>query len=245
MFQVEVKTETLKELISVLSTLVDEAKFNINEDGINVKAVDPAHVAMVDLMLKNSAFEEYKASETELGIDINRLNDVLKLAKPAGLIAINHDEEKNRLILKVENITRRMSLVDTTGMSDPKVPNVPLPVKVVIKTSELGQGIKASESIADHISLSVTPEGFELSSEGETDSVNLKLTKDLLEKLDCKEAVKSLFSLDYFSNMIRSVSSSDKITMHLGTDYPVKLEFEIAQGNGHVEYLLAPRIESE
>ena len=245
MFQVEVKTETLKELISVLSTLVDEAKFNITEDGINVKAVDPAHVAMVDLDLKNTAFEEYKDSETELGVDINRLNDVLKLAKPADLITINHDEEKNRLILKVENITRRMSLVDTTGMSDPKVPNVPLPVKVVIKTSELGQGIKASESIADHISLSVTPEGFELSSEGETDSVNLKLTKDLLEKLECKESVKSLFSLDYFSNMIRSVSSSDKITMHLGTDYPVKLEFEIAQGNGHVEYLLAPRIESE
>ncbi len=245
MFQIEVKTETLKELIGVLSTLVDEAKFNISEDGLNVKAVDPAHVAMVDLNLKSSAFDEYQASEVELGIDINRLNDVLRLAKPNDSISINHDNEKNRLILKVANITRSMSLVDTTGMSDPKVPNVPLPVKVVIKTTELGQGIRASESIADHISLSVTPEGFELASEGETDSVNLKLTKDLLEKLDCKEPVKSLFSLDYFSNMIKSVTSSDIVTMHLGTDYPVKLEFEIANGEGHVEYLLAPRIESE
>ena len=50
--------------------------------------------------------------------------DVLKLAKPSDIITINHDEEKNKLILKIANITRSMSLVDTTGMVEPKVPNL-------------------------------------------------------------------------------------------------------------------------
>ena len=207
--------------------------------------MDPAHVAMIDLSIKSSAFENFKASDTELGVDISKMLDVLKLAKPSDLILINHDEEKNKLILKIANITRSMSLVDTTGMVEPKVPNLSLPVKVVVSTQELTQGIRASESVSDHISLSATPDGFELSSEGDTDAVNLQLPRDLLDELECKENVKSLFSLDYFSNMIKSAQNSQAITMNLGTDFPVKIEFSLANDNGSVNYLLAPRIESE
>ena len=64
-----------------------------------------------------------------------------------------------------------MNLVDTTGMSDPKVPNLTLPAKVAVNFEELQKGIKAAESISDHIALTATPEGFEMVSEGDTDSV--------------------------------------------------------------------------
>jgi len=245
MFKAEVKSEILKEVISVVSTLVDEAKFNITKEGIGLKAVDPAHVAMVDLTLRSSAFESYEAEEVEIGVDIEKLTDVLKLAKAGEIVKLVLDDDKNKLLIHVGNITRRMSLVDTSGMSDPKVPNLSLPVRVVVKTAELSQGIKASESVSDHITLIANNDGFELNSEGDTDSVNLKLPKDLLEELEAPEATKSLFSLDYFSNMIKSISSSEFVKMSLGSDYPVKLEFDIASGNGEVRYLLAPRIESD
>lgn len=245
MFRAKVKSEVLKEIIDVVSTLVDEAKFTIKKDGMTLKAVDPAHVALVDLEVKKKAFEEYKADENELGIDIDKIKEVLKLAKSGDLISINHDEEKNRLVLGVGNITRRMALVDTAGMSDPKVPNLNLPAKLTIRTDELRQGIKAAESVSDHIALLTSSDGFEMISEGDTDSVNLKLPKDLLEELECKESVRSLFPLDYFSNMIKAIGSTGDVTMYLGNDYPVRIEFNIAGGNGQVKYLLAPRIESE
>jgi proliferating cell nuclear antigen len=226
--------------------LVDEAKFNISPSGISVKAVDPAHVAMVDLTLKASAFESYKASEMVLGISIERLKDVLKLTRGSEPISIRYDEEKNRLVAKVSNITRRMALVDTAGMTDPKVPNLNLPIRITVQAAELEQGIKATESVSDHVSLIATPEeGFEMVSEGDTELARLNLRKDMLEDFDCKEGARSLFSLDYFSNMIKAAGSTNKITMNLGTDFPVKLEFKIADGNGDVVYLLAPRIENE
>lgn len=244
MFQAKIKSDTLKRVVEVISTLVDEAKFSISDEGISVKAVDPAHVAMVNLKLGKDAFEEYEATEMELGIDITKFKDVLGLAKANDIISIRHDEERNRLVINIENITRQMALVDTAGMSDSKVPTLDLPVKVVVRTQELKQGIKASKSISDHITLITTPNGFELISEGDTDSVNLKLPKDLLEELECEEKVKSMFSLDYFSNMIQSINS-ELLTLNLGSDYPIKLEFEIADGNGSVNFLLAPRIESD
>ncbi|MCK4757856.1 MAG: proliferating cell nuclear antigen (pcna) [Thermoplasmata archaeon] len=245
MFKAKVKPEVLKEIVEIIATLVDEAKFSIEKTRLVIKAVDPAHVAMVELSISKGGFEEFKADESELGVDIDKVKEVLRLAKPGDDISIEHNEERNQLVFQVGNITRRMSLVDTTGISDPKVPNLTLPVVVSVRTEELRQGIRASESVSDHIALTATSDGFEMASEGDTDSVDLKLPKDLLEELECKEEVRSLFPLDYFSNMIKAISTSTVVTMRMGNDYPVKMEFSIAGGKGEVTYLLAPRIESE
>jgi len=244
-FKAKVKADILKEIINVVSPLVDEVKLTVGPDGIQLKAVDPAHVAMVELKLSKDAFEELKATSGELGVDIEKLKDVLKLAKSGDVIAMEHNEDQNKLVLNIANITRRMSLVDTTGMSDPKVPNLAYPAKVVLSVDDLNQGIRASESVSDHIALKLANDGFELACEGDTDSVSLKLKKDLLKSVEVKEATRSLFSLDYFSNMIRAIPPGQDVTLNLGNDYPVRVEFKIADGDGQVMYLLAPRIESE
>jgi proliferating cell nuclear antigen len=227
MFQAKLKSETLKGVVDVVSTLIDEAKFKIDSNGISLKAVDPAHVAMIDLHLDKGAFEQFSATETELGIDLDKLRDVIRLAKSGDLIEMRQD------------------LVSTEGMSDPKVPNLTLPAKVSVNVEELQRGIKAAESISDHIALNVNPEGFELISEGDTDLVSLKLPKDILVALDCKEPIRSLFPMDYFSNMIRAIPSGTVVSINLGNDLPLKLDFEIAGGKGRTKYLLAPRIEND
>ncbi|HEY7588172.1 MAG TPA: proliferating cell nuclear antigen (pcna), partial [Thermoplasmata archaeon] len=228
MFEAKLKADILKEMVDVVSTLVDEAKFNVGKDSIAVKAVDPAHVAMVDLSLDRSAFEGYKAEEAELGIDMDKMKEILRLAKAGDVISLNHDEDKNRLVVAVGNTTRRMSLVDTAGMSDPKVPSLNLPAKLTVRTDELRQAIRASESVSDHIALKASNEGFEVVSEGDTDTVSHMVSKDMLDELQAKDAVRSLFPLDYFSNMVKAISSAQTVTLYLGTDYPVKMEFKIA-----------------
>ncbi len=244
MFQAKARADVLKEVVNVISTLVDEAKFTVNADGLTIRAVDPAHIAMVDLTLSKEAFEEFKAEETEIGLDIDKLSQFLKLAHSNEIVDLKHDEDKRRLNIVIGDITRRMSLIDTTGMSDPKVPNLNLPATVTLKVDDLVQGIKASETVSDHIALVASPEGFEMTCEGDMDQVQWKKAKKDLEALESPSSVRSLFPLEYFANMLRAVSGGVAVTMHLGNDYPVKVEFKIAGGKGEVRYLLAPRIES-
>ena len=244
MFQAKARADVLKEVVNVVSTLVDEAKFTMNADGLTIRAVDPAHIAMVDLTLSKDAFEEFKADESEIGLDIDKLSQFLKLARSNEIVDIKHDEEKRRLNIVIGDITRRMSLIDTTGMSDPKVPNLNLPATVTLKVDDLVQGIKASETVSDHIALVASPEGFEMTCEGDMDQVQWRKAKKDLESLESPSSVRSLFPLEYFANMLRAVSAGVAVTMHLGNDYPVKVEFKIAGGKGDVRYLLAPRIES-
>ncbi|MEW5760232.1 MAG: proliferating cell nuclear antigen (pcna) [Candidatus Thermoplasmatota archaeon] len=245
MFKAKIKSDIMRDFIDVIAVLVGEAKFNISSEGIKVRVVDISHVAMADVALKAGAFDELKAGQCELGIDIEKLSDALKLAKAGDVISLFHDEEKNKLVIGIENLTRRMALIDTTGMTEPKVPALNLPAKVKIRASELRQGIRAAEPISEHITFIATPDGFELSSVGDTDSVNLILKKDLLLGFECKETVKSLFSVSYLSNMVKSTCGAEAVTMQFGTEYPVMLEFDFANGEGTVKYLLAPRIESE
>ncbi len=245
MFNAKVKSELLKGIIDVASPLVNEVKFNITSKGISLRAVDPAHVAMVDLEIKSDAFDEYKATNMELGIDMDKFASIMRLSTSNDMVFLEYDEESNRLIIKIGNLVRKMGLIDTTGMPDPKMPNLDLPAKVVLKASELTQGVRASETVSDHLALTVNKDDFELYAEGDTDTVNLKLNKNLLLELVTDSKCKSLFSIDYFSNMIKPVKGDDPITIMIGNDNPIRVEFNIAENKGHVTYLLAPRIESE
>ena len=180
MFQAKIKSEILKEAVDVISTIADEGTLNLTKDGISTKITDSAHVAMLNLTLNKKAFEEYKADECSLGIDIPKLKDVIKLAGPGEIIEMQHDEDKNRLILNIVNITRRMALLDTKGMSEPKIPSLTLPAFLTINTDEAKRGIKASEPVSDHVELKASPDGFEMTAKGDMDTVILKLHKDLL-----------------------------------------------------------------
>ncbi|MDR1690752.1 MAG: DNA polymerase sliding clamp [Candidatus Methanoplasma sp.] len=245
MFKAEIKSETLKGLVNIISTLIDEVKFTITPEGMTLKAVDPAHVAMIELNVKAKAFESYSASSTEIGLDLDKVKTVLKLAGPGDIIAMEQDEDKGRFVFKIGNITRSMNLVDTSSMNDPKVPQLSLSANVVVLVDQLQRGMRAAESISDHISLKATSEFFELSCEGDTDDVSLKLQGSDLDSLDVPSDVHSLFPLDYFSNLLKAIPAGTKVRVELDSDYPVKLVFGLAGGEANVVYFLAPRIESD
>jgi len=64
----------LKDSISIISDLVNEARFKINKDAIELVAMDPANVAMVIFRLFSSCFTEYDVKKDEL-IDYRQLEE--------------------------------------------------------------------------------------------------------------------------------------------------------------------------
>jgi proliferating cell nuclear antigen len=244
MFSAELRSDTLKGLVNIISTLIDEVKFTITPEGMTLKAVDAAHVAMIEMVVTKAAFESFSAEDTEIGLDLEKVKGVLKLAGAGETIKMEQDDSTGKLVFKVGNITRRMSLIDTTGMNDPKVPQLSLTAKIAVPVEELQKGIRAVESISDHITLKAGPDFFELSCEGDTDSVSLKLDPSSA-KIDTESEVCSMFPPDYLANIIKAIPSGTTVNIELDNDYPVKFVFALSDGAAGVNYLLAPRIESE
>ncbi|MGI0071443.1 MAG: DNA polymerase sliding clamp [Thermoplasmata archaeon] len=243
MFKLRIKMENLREVVEVVSTLVSEVKLSISKDGLEAKAVDPSHVAMLVLKLQRAVFEEFTGEPTEIGVDIEKLKEVLRLSKPGDVIDFQFDG-KNRLVASLGRVTRQMAVVDPAGITDPKVPNVSPPASVTVKTEDLRQGIRGSESFTDHVTLTLEPDAFTMHSEGETDQLDLRIAKENLTKLEVKEAVKSMYPLDFFSAMVKSISA-EETTLHVGNEYPLKVEFAMGTNRGEGRYLLAPRVEED
>ncbi len=244
-FCAEIKSETLKGLVNIISAIVDEVKFTITPEGMTLKAVDAAHVAMIEINADSGAFESYSAEECEIGLDLDKIKGVLKLASGVDIIRMEQDADKGRLIFRVGNITRAMTILDTSSLNDPKVPELHLKSSIGISVDELKKGISAADAISDHITMRADSERFELSCEGDTDSVTLRVDKSNLVSLDADAEVCSMFPLDYFSNIVKAIPNGTVINIELDNDYPVKLLFGIAGQHVSVNYLLAPRIESE
>jgi proliferating cell nuclear antigen len=140
-----------------------------------------------------------------------------------------------------------ITLLDpNTIRKDPNPPNIDLPGKVVLSGSELNNAIKAASVVSDKIALGIDPANqlFYMSAEGDTDHIRREFGKDEVNYINSSEA-RSLFSLDYLKDMGKVMNKAEEVEVSLGIDHPAKFSFYIAGGNGHVEYLLAPRIEAD
>jgi len=97
----------LKESISIISDLVNEARFKVTPDAIELVAMDPANVAMVIFKLLSSSFTEYDvAKEAELAINLSNLKQVLRRASPKDMLTLELDAD-NRLKITLKSGTTR------------------------------------------------------------------------------------------------------------------------------------------
>ncbi|MFB6071934.1 MAG: DNA polymerase sliding clamp [Halobacterium sp.] len=247
MFKAIVSADTLRETLDSVSVLVDECKIHLDEDGISIRAVDPANVGMVDLDLGAAAFESYEADGGVIGVNLSRLEDIAGMADAGQLVQLELDEETRKLHIQIDGLEYTLALIDPDSIrQEPDIPDLDLPAHVVVEGADINRAVTAADMVSDHIALGVdtAAEQFYVDAEGDTDDVHLELDRDDLIDLDAGDA-HSLFSLDYLKDMNKAIPKDAEVELELGDEYPVKLHFDIAEAQGRVTYMLAPRIQSD
>jgi proliferating cell nuclear antigen len=230
--------------------LIDEAAFKFTPEGIKMRAMDPSHVAFLDFGLPASAFEEYNVKQsTTLGIGLTEMNKIMARAKAEDEFTLELDEEKNRLVLTFKGIsTRRFSLplIDVSEVELPE-PKLQFTATADVVAGVIQDGLKDAEIVGDNVKFELGEDEFSLSAESDKGTSELKLRKgdQGLLKLDIKQPARATFNIKYLSDMTKAAGSSDLITINLGTDLPIQLDFPVADGRGRLRFLLAPRIEAE
>jgi proliferating cell nuclear antigen len=246
MFKAIVSADTLRTALDSVSVLVDECKIRLTEDGLAIKAVDPASVGMVDLELSADAFESYEADGGVIGVNLSRLEDIVGMAESGQLVHLDLDEETRKLQISIDGLEYTAALIDPDSIrEEPEIPDLDLPARIVVEGRDINRAVTAADMVSDHVALGVDTEAehFYVDAEGDTDDVHLELDREDLIDLTVGDA-HSLFSLDYLKDMNRAIPRDGEVTVELGEEFPVKMHFEIAEGQGMVTYMLAPRIQS-
>jgi len=240
----------LRDMITSISILVDEATFKLDPEGMKLRAMDPSRVAMVDFEWPKTIFEEYMCTEpTKMCINISELLKLLKRAGKDEVVELSLDEKTSRLQLKITGKYARNFTMPTLEASEEEVPTPKLTFNVKAKTTTQGlsQAIEDAQLVSDHVRIEADAEKIVFNAAGDLMGATITLQKgsDTLLDLEIKEPAKSTFSLSYLSEIIKTASAtSDIATMEFSTDMPIKIDFQQTK-EGKLTFYLAPRIETE
>ena len=246
-FQAAITGGDIKDFVGTLRAIVDEAKFNIGPDGLQVRAVDPANVAMDDGVLSAGAFESYDASEGILGLNLERLEEVLKLANRGDLVELSFNTNTFKLVIHIDGIEFTIACIDPDSIRmEPEIPDMDLPASFTVDEAQISRGVKAADMVSDHIQLRCdeTEQAVFIEAEGDTDDVCLELTEEEYIAITAVDA-EALFSLDYVKDISRKFPKGAEISITFGTDFPMMIEYEFADGECEILSMIAPRIRSD
>ena len=248
LFEASIEAGHLQQAIDAAHAIVDECRIHLDTDGFVIRAVDPANVAMIDEQVSADAFEAYDTDCGEIGINLGRLDEVVGIAdNDDDLVQFDLDPKTRKLNMQVNSVEYTLALIDPQSIrQEPDIPDLDLPAAVSMDEGEFKRAIRAADMVSDHISLQVDEreECFIANAEGDTDDVDLELAGDDLEDADWGKAY-SLFSLEYLKDMRKPIPNGTVIQLRLGEEFPVKLTFEMADETVDVEFMLAPRIQSD
>merc|ERR1719171_2712657 len=94
----------LKKVVEGMKELCKDVNFDVSEKGISVQSMDSSHVALVGLLLRESAFMEYRCDRpTSLGMNVEALSKVFRLCGPNDSLKIMHANDADQVTFQSES----------------------------------------------------------------------------------------------------------------------------------------------
>ena len=249
MFELKIDdAKSFKDSIDAIATLIDESEFDVNEKGIFLRAMDPSQIAMVDFQMPKESFEKFDVPEqTKIGLNLDDLARIMSRVRPSENLTLKLDSTGSRLELIFKGKTTRkfnLPLLDI-GSTTPKTPSIEFDARIKLNGNVLKEGLKDASLVSSHVVLDATEKGFEIKAHGDKGDVTIEALKgqDILLEHTVNSEAKAMFPLEYLNDLLKSADASSIVEINLGTDKPLKLQYEI--GAATLTYFLAPRIETE
>lgn len=239
--------ERLDEFAAQIDAFVDEAKVCFEADGLRTRAVDPANVAMVETTLDAAAFDRYDGDGTVIGANVARLRDVLGAveADVRAEVSVHADAQKYDLGLGDAEMT--LAYIDPDAVRrEPDLPDLDNPAQVSMDQARLEAIVEYADAVDDHVIFGYDHDEreFTATAMGDTDDLDYWVHASELNDATATGDAHSPFSLDYLKDAVERIPDGTEVILHLGEQFPMKWEYDFGPGgHGHVEYVLAPRIQ--
>jgi len=233
-------------IIDALATIIDVATFKVDPTGLVLKAMDPSHVAMVDLQLGKDYFNDYNCdNELPIRINLTDLNRFMKRGAASDALELSLDQQANKLKIKFKKgkSTRTFSLGLQSEDEEEEIPtpNIDFNAKFTLNTDELQRAIKDAQIVGDYITFIISEETLTLEASGDSGEVTIEF-EEFTDTPIIKGKQNSIYSLEYLSDIVKAGSVSKTVHVEFSSEMPIQFEFPLEK-EGKIKYFLAPRVE--
>ncbi|XP_063047391.1 proliferating cell nuclear antigen-like [Engraulis encrasicolus] len=255
-----VQASILKTMLEALTDLMTEAQWDVSSSGISLLSMavcDNSHSSLVQLTLKSDGFDTYRCDRNRaMGVNVSRMSAILKCAGNEDAVTLRAEDDADVLTLVFETTNQervsdcKLALMDL-DVDQLGVPEQEYSCVVTMPSAEFARICRDLSLIGDAVAISCAGDGgVQFSAAGEFCSVNIKLPptsgseEDETVTIEMKEPVQLVFALDYLNIFTKATPLSKTVTLSMCADFPLVVEYEIAD-MGHVKYYLAPKLNYE
>ena len=236
--------QLLSEGISILSELVTEVKARVTRAGLNIIAIDPANVALVNLKLPASAFSQFELDKEEviLGLNLQDLKAVLRRVTANSKLVLEVKDEM--LHLAIQDASKRSFSLSLLNLEQEErtIPQLEFDNKIELNSSSFSEAITDAMIVADACNFitNKAAEQFIIDASGTLNKARSEFGGDEA-KLVIKDS-KAKYSLEYLQKFAKGAKIAEKVQLQFSNDYPCRIDFR--GENIEIVFILAPRVES-
>ena len=238
----------LKDSISVIADLVNEARFKLTRDGIEVIAMDPANVAMVIFKLLSSGFTEYDIDkDVDIGINLQSLKQILRRSSPQDTLTLEAGaDNKLKIQLRGQSIRTFSLPIIELEEREQRVPNLSFPTMITMPSGALHDAIADADIVAESVTFESEPERFIIAAHCDHSNahIEMKASESTRIKQSVNAGVKAKYSIEYLKKMITGGKLADTVDIQFNQDYPLRLDYKKVDRLS-LSFILAPRVEND
>jgi DNA polymerase III sliding clamp (beta) subunit (PCNA family) len=250
--EIKGKVDVLLAMFAIITMFIDEVVIKTTPDKLMMSAVDPAHVAMSSLTVKNNTMITFKETKLDVtdswGLDVDKISQLLKNKHVGSQDTCTIRIDDNDTYVQIgDTIQVRYKTINTDGLSEPKIPGLSLPHKFLIPLEKLEQVASQSMLFSDYINITSDKEAVVFDCKSDLTRYTNTFPTGFMKEFEAgEEQLRSSFPLDYFKNIIQGIKElcgQNSVWIHMNEEYPCRFFYET--DNVTFEVYLAPRIDND
>jgi proliferating cell nuclear antigen len=239
-----------KAVASAVKTLVEEATFEATSEALTFRAMDPSHVALVDLHWPNAAFEKYECDKQfKFSMRVEDLVKLIGRSESKDSVEVSSTEE-DAISMKFMNGYKReftIHLIESTGGTAP-LPKLEFDTKATLTKTIFEKVLSDISVVSDQVTITATKDKLSFSGKSDVGQASISLEKNDADVLDLQVATesKATYSIDYLLGISKATGSvSDTLLCEFSTKKPIRLQFALNEQGSRIHYYLAPRVSGD
>merc|ERR1712014_533241 len=245
-----------KKVADSIKELCKDVNFDCSEKGIQVQSMDSSHVALVSLLLRESAFAEFKCERpASLGMNVDSLAKILKMCSPNDSLKLRWQSGADNVSFQCEggdedriaDFDLKLMQIESEHM---EIPEQQYKVVAKLPSAEFLRICRDLKEFGETISVNASKEGIRFSVQGDIGTGNVLLKPRESDKpeervqLTVQEPVNATFALRYLVTFSKAAPLCGSVEIGLGPDAPLLVKFDLDNAdNGFLQFYLAPKID--
>merc|ERR1712005_86716 len=246
----------LKKVVDAMKDLCKDVNFDCSEKGLQVQSMDSSHVALVSLLLRESAFADFKCDRpTSLGMNVESLGKIFKMCGPNDSLKLRWQNDADTVNFQCESgdddriadFELKLMQIESEHM---EIPEQQYKVVAKMPSAEFLKVCRDLKEFGETMQIQASKDGIRFSVQGDVGTGNVVLKPRDSDKpeekvsLTVHESVTATFALRYLVTFAKAAPLSSAVELGLGPDSPLMVKYELENAdNGYMQFYLAPKID--